>query len=396
MRRSHWLQSSRGHRRTTVVVTAVATVVVLQAGHVLLVAERRGGPLALPGGKLEPGEAARAAAARELREETAIAVQPERLLDLGLRIDAEGGPALTPFGLVDPPHPAGDGDLPRRWRTVERAAATATAPGVHRSIHRALELTASQQRPPPELERWWLARPDDLPWRRTRDPYAVLVCEVMSQQTQIDRVRGRWEHWMARWPTVEALAAAPLAEALRAWDGLGYPRRARALHLAATAIAESGWPPTSRLQDLPGVGRYTADAIRCFAHEQAVLPRDANVRRVLARRFPGGVETGESDPWTLAGALMDVGRVHCQSRPRCGGCPLREGCLVAADGGEWDPAARPRPQSPYPGSLRERRGRLLRAVLAGERPAAASDPRAASSLVADGLVRDREGFLIAP
>jgi A/G-specific adenine glycosylase len=373
----------------------VATVVALRGGRVLLVVQPAGGPPALPGGKLEASEPARAAASRELREETGIAVSPERLIDLGLRIALPDGPTLIPFALVDPPRPGGRGELRRRWIDVERVGVVRTAPGVAQSVHRALARAGLPQPVPEDLLEWWRSRRAELPWRRTRDPYAVLVCEVMSQQTQIERVRLYWERWIARWPTVESLARAPLADVLRAWQGLGYPRRARDLHASAQRIASAGWPPPERLDELPGVGRYTAAAIRCFAFAEPLLPRDANVRRVLARRFPGGL-AGVADPWALPGALMDLGRAHCRARPRCQGCPLRTGCLVALEPGGWDPAARPRAQSPYAGSLRERRGKLLRSVLAGERPAAAEDPQAAASLLADGLVASHDDVLVAP
>ena len=257
-------------------------------------------------------------------------------------------------------------------------------------MHATLALAKTPQAAPAELLEWWRGQAGAFPWRATRDPYAVLVCEVMSQQTQIERVRERWERWLERWPTVDALAAAAPGEVLRAWQGLGYPRRARDLHECARRIARDGWPP--RLTDLPGVGPYTADAIRCFAFEEPVLPRDANVRRVLARRFPGGL-AGAS--WALGGALMDLGRTHCRARPRCAGCPLEHGCLVALEPSR-DPVARPRRQAPYAGSLRARRGALLRAALAGERPAPAVDPDAARTLVADGLLALRDGVLVEP
>jgi A/G-specific adenine glycosylase len=371
-------------------------VVALRRGRVLAVRERGGGPLALPGGKVEPGEAARDAAARELREETGIVLDPGRLVDLGLRLPGAGaGVRLTPFAVLDPPRSAAPGELRRRWLALERLDEVALAPGFARSVHAALALLRPASRVPDELFAWWRERRLELPWRATRDPYPVLVCEVMSQQTQIERVRAYWERWLARWPSVEALAAASLADVLSAWQGLGYPRRARDLLAAARRIAESGWPPPPRLTELPGVGPYTADALRCFAYEEPVLPRDANVRRVLARRFPAGLERGAAT-WALGGALMDLGRAHCRARPRCDGCPLRAGCMVALAERGWDPAARPPRQAAYRGSLRERRGALLRAALAGERPAARLDPPAAASLVADGLVAVEGGALVVP
>jgi len=112
---------------------------------------------------------------------------------------------------------------------------------VARSVHRALALCGATRPVPERLFAWWHAQDGELPWRRTRDPYAILVCEVMSQQTQIERVRVYWERWIARWPTAAALAAAPLAEVLRAWQGLGYPRRARDLHRSARIVVRTGW-----------------------------------------------------------------------------------------------------------------------------------------------------------
>src|SRR5579871_3690971 len=125
---------------------------------------------------------------------------------------------------------------------------------------------------------------------------------------------------MARWPTVEALAAASLADVLREWQGLGYPRRARDLHRAAQTVVLTGWPED--LTELPGVGPYISAAIRCFALEEPVLPLDTNVKRVLARRFPGGVDTG-ADPWRAGQGLMEFGQRICTARPQCGVCPVR-------------------------------------------------------------------------
>jgi A/G-specific adenine glycosylase len=152
---------------------------------------------------------------------------------------------------------------------------------------------------------WYDAHGRDLPWRRTRDPYAILVSEVMLQQTQVARVVPRWKAWLARWPAVEALAAAPAADVIREWQGLGYNRRAVSLHRAAQRVAADGWPDD--LTELPGVGRYTADAVGAFAFGREVLPVDTNVRRVLDRT--GGESTGP----TCGGA-----RPHAPRGPRGG------------------------------------------------------------------------------
>ena len=130
-----------------------------------------------------------------------------------------------------------------------------------------------------ELLTWFRANGRPLPWRKTRDPYAILVSEVMLQQTQVERVVPLYLAWLERWPTVEALAAAPRADVIRAWQGLGYNRRAVNLHRSAQMLAEHGWPDD--LTELPGVGRYTADAVACFAYDRDVLPTDVNVARVL-------------------------------------------------------------------------------------------------------------------
>src|SRR5881227_1930514 len=168
---------------------------------------------------------------------------------------------------------------------------------------------------------WFAEHGRDLPWRKTRDPYAILVSEVMSQQTQLERVLPRWERWLERWPTIEALAAAPAADVIREWQGLGYNRRALALHCAAQQVAAAGWPDD--LTKLPGVGRYTADAVACFAFGRPVLPVDVNVRRVLER-------TGSAFDYRCAQALMDLGATVCIARvPRCGECPLAAGCPSA-------------------------------------------------------------------
>ena len=130
----------------------------------------------------------------------------------------------------------------------------------------------------PQLLAWYAENGRELPWRETRDPYAILVSEVMLQQTQVDRVVPRYLRFLERWPTAEALAAASTADVIVEWQGLGYNRRAVNLHRAARAVAEHGWPDD--LTELPGVGPYTAAAIANFAFGREVLPVDTNVRRV--------------------------------------------------------------------------------------------------------------------
>lgn len=231
-----------------------------------------------------------------------------------------------------------------------------------------------------QLLAWFDRHARPLPWRRTTDPYATLVSEVMAQQTQVDRVAPRWERWLARWPTVHALAAADPADVIREWQGLGYNRRAVNLHRAAQQIAAHGWPDD--LTELPGVGRYTADAVARFAFGRNVLPIDVNVRRVRER-------TGHVFSPAAAQALMDLGATVCLARiPRCDACPLADEC--PSRGRRYEAL---RKQGPFEGSFRQRRSHALRAVVAGEQP---SDSEAVDSLARDGLVRVRDGLVSLP
>jgi A/G-specific adenine glycosylase len=234
-----------------------------------------------------------------------------------------------------------------------------------------------------ELLAWFARTARDLPWRRTRDPYAILVSEVMLQQTQVERVVPRYLDWLARWPTAAALAAAPLGDVIRSWQGLGYNRRAVNLHRAACAIAADGWPED--LTRLPGVGRYTADAIRNFALGEPVLPVDTNVARVRERTGHGfGPECGQ--------ALMDLGATVCLARiPRCGVCPLADAC--PSRGRRFEPLRR---QGPLEGSFRQRRARTLRLVAESPRPLDELDAEAVAALDGDGLVELRDGVVRLP
>jgi A/G-specific adenine glycosylase len=230
---------------------------------------------------------------------------------------------------------------------------------------------------------WYGANGRDLPWRRTRDPYAILVSEVMLQQTQVERVVPRYLAWLERWPTVEALAAASPAEAIREWQGLGYNRRGLNLHRAAVAVAAQGWPDD--LTQLPGVGAYTAAALGSFAFGRAVLPVDTNVRRVQERTgFAFGPSTGQ--------ALMDLGATVCLARvPRCGICPLAAAC--PSRGRRYQPLRR---QSRFEGSFRQRRARTLRLVAESPRRLAELDAPAVEALAADGLVALADGLVSLP
>ena len=217
---------------------------------------------------------------------------------------------------------------------------------------------------------WFSARGRDLPWRHTRDPYAILVSEVMLQQTQVERVVPRWTAWLGRWPTPASLAEATPGDVIREWQGLGYNRRALALHRAAQVVAASGWPDD--LTVLPGVGPYTAAAVRNFAWEHDVLPVDTNVSRVQER-------TGHTFTPRTAQALLDLGATVCLARiPRCDECPLAEGC--PSRGRRYEPL---RKQSAFEGSFRQRRANALRAILDERDP---QDEEAVAALARDGLV----------
>jgi A/G-specific adenine glycosylase len=230
---------------------------------------------------------------------------------------------------------------------------------------------------------WFEANGRDLPWRRTRDPYAILVSEVMLQQTQVERVVPRYLAWLERWPTVDALAEATAGDVIREWQGLGYNRRAVNLHRAARQVAEAGWP--ADLTELPGVGRYTADAVAAFALGEPVVPEDTNVRRVQER-------TGHRFGPKCGQALMDLGATVCLARiPRCGACPLAQHC--PSRGRRYEPL---RKQGRFEGSFRQRRARVLRAVASAPHAAGELDADAVRSLERDGLVAVVDGSVRLP
>ena len=266
---------------------------------------------------------------------------------------------------------------------------------------------------------WYAANARELPWRAAGvSPWAVLVSEIMLQQTPVSRVLPAYQGWLARWPTPAALAADPAGEAVRQWGRLGYPRRALRLHETATIVTEryGGELPSTRdeLLALPGIGAYTAAAVAVFAFGRKHAVLDTNVRRVLARlesgqEFPGAqVSAAEyrlaesllpedaavAARWSVA--VMELGALTCTAAsPDCAGCPVGASCAWLSAG---QPAAAVRPAGQtYEGTDRQCRGRLLAVLRDSREPVPQSrldavwpDPtqraRALDSLVADGLV----------
>lgn len=190
-----------------------------------------------------------------------------------------------------------------------------------------------------KLLAWYRRAARDLPWRTTRNPYAILVSEFMLQQTQVSRVLGFYPRFLKRFPTIQALARARPKAVMEAWDGLGYYARARNLHELAKQLSATGYQlpaDPEELQKLPGVGRYTAGAVACFAYEKPVPTVDTNVRRVLERAFaPKDVwdfaevitpRNGKT-AWKFNQALMELGALVCRARnPACPECPVRAEC----------------------------------------------------------------------
>jgi A/G-specific adenine glycosylase len=275
---------------------------------------------------------------------------------------------------------------------------------------------------------WFADAARPLPWRAADvSPWAVLVSEFMLQQTQVARVVALWEAWIRRWPTPAALAAEPPSEAVRAWDRLGYPRRALWLHRAAVEIVErhGGEVPADldALLALQGVGPYTARAVAAFAFGLRYPVVDTNTRRVIARAVAGDGEPGppsttrdlaamsellpKSDAAARAfnAATMELGATICVARsPRCGECPIAAGCAWRAAGYPAYEGPRKASQARFEGSDRQVRGLVMRELRAAHRAVtraelapvwadAAQLDRAVGGLVADGLaVSDDEGL----
>jgi len=259
-----------------------------------------------------------------------------------------------------------------------------------------------------------------LPWRQTRDHYAVLVSEVMLQQTQVERVLPYYRAWLERWPTFDALAAAAPADVITAWRGLGYNRRALALRAAARAVVERHggsfpWEPQELLA-LPGVGPYTAAALRAFVRDEPVAVLDTNIARVVTRFVLGAPSHREVPAARLraaaaalvppAGArdhnlaLMDLGALVCTARnPDCGGCPLAPACAWRAAGCPPPEASARRPAVRFEATARFARGRLvdrLRSGPADEAELAAILPESHRPRLAEYLAALEAEGLVAP
>ncbi len=231
----------------------------------------------------------------------------------------------------------------------------------------------------------------ELPWRRTRSRWPILTSEVMLHQTQVSRVVDTWPDFVDRFPSPAVTAAAGPGAVISAWGRLGYPRRARRLWDAAATIDTHGWP--ADLEVLPGVGRYTARAVRAQADDEDVPAVDVNVRRTVERAVGEHLSVSEAEATSLRLgrplrgrdrllALMDLGALLCRPRaPRCGDCPLRRRCVTR---GPLPDEGRTR-QAPFEGSFRQRRGRVLAALRAGPTPVSELDADALGSLVTDGL-----------
>jgi A/G-specific adenine glycosylase len=269
----------------------------------------------------------------------------------------------------------------------------------------------------------------DLPWRLTRDPYAVLVSEVMLQQTQVDRVLPYYHAWLQRWPTIESLARATPADVIRAWAGLGYNRRALNLHRVAVAVMErhGGILPRepALLRRLPGIGPYTAAAVASFAFEERCIVADTNIGRVVARGLGGqpsqkGLQAGVVETLAIELlplrdarshnlALMDLGALVCRARtPDCSHCPILRHCAWASAGSPEGLPERTGRIERFEDSARYARGRivdLLRrhsslsvAAIAGQLPRRHRErtPEYLESLRRDGLVENLAGDWCLP
>jgi A/G-specific adenine glycosylase len=263
---------------------------------------------------------------------------------------------------------------------------------------------------------WGAPRMRDLPWRNERDPWRILVAEVMLQQTQAARVIPKWDAFLAAFPTPADCASASLGDVLRLWQGLGYPRRAKHLHATATVVVDryDGSFPESidELLELPGIGPYTARAVLAFAFEHDVAVVDTNIARILARtagerltpkraQAVADASVPQGDGWIWNQVIMDLGAALCRPTPVCHECPLASDCA-------WNLAGRPDPdpamgsagvstkQAPFEGSNRQRRGVVLRELTVAPQRCDRFDPDVVDQLVADGLVTRRNEWIELP
>jgi A/G-specific adenine glycosylase len=261
---------------------------------------------------------------------------------------------------------------------------------------------------------WYRRSGRDLPWRHTRDPYRVLVSEVMLQQTQVSRVLPSYRRFLTRFPNLRALARAALGDVLREWSGLGYNRRARDLHRIARRRGSRLPRTVAGLDALPGIGAYTASAVACFAFGEPAAFADTNIRRVLGRAVLGRLATDREavaldarfgsrrEPARWHHALMDIGATICLAkRPRCDACPIRTSCVY--DGVEQ---RLPRKQSPFGASDRRVRGAIVRRLAMSTRGVTldalrrgindARVPRLVRLLQREGLVEVSSGSVRLP
>lgn len=287
----------------------------------------------------------------------------------------------------------------------------------------AKKLTPSHIRLRATMLAWYAEHKRDLPWRRIKDPYAILVSEIMSQQTQIDRVVPKYEEFLTKFPSVQLLSRASTADVLRAWSGLGYNRRALFLHRASQIIAKNGWPKNVEdFCELPGIGKYTAGAVLSFAFQMETLAFDVNAERVLRRAYLGeamqiasSMKKAEAfasrilpeDTGNWQQALMDIGSRYCRATPKCASCPFQKQCASSAfflSGGKETSAKKK--SVPFKESERFVRGQIVKALakekcmhletihmlLAQQEVETSRTTRALETLVRDGLIAEQNGI----
>lgn len=241
----------------------------------------------------------------------------------------------------------------------------------------------------------------DLSWRNTSDKWIILISEVMLQQTPVARVEKVFESFVQKFPTPQKMAQSSLADVIRAWDRLGYPRRARNLYATSLIIAGQGWPSPEHYETLPGVGIYTASALRSLTSDDEIVKdshfaADVNITRVCSRTI-GMTNSTRSElfaqykkitrglnPHDAVLAVMDVGSLICTKKnPQCSQCPLKKSCVTQ---GELEGEAKSR-QKPYVGSFRHKRGELLRQLRIAPVSIDQTDPQVLASLLDEGFVR---------